>query len=218
MVQAAAGGASGNAPKNTSVKTKIPGLGTVSLGGGLSPATAPPVKAKTAIAPVAAPVVQQLSGGGSSGGGGGGAAAAALPARPSLTDFINGNYQYQDQQNQNNLALQDFDADTAQQKAATAADQAVKEQALQQNLADAGVSNAEGEAGRGLLRSGFTEQNQDKINAQGATQDNAIQGLMTALMSSRQTARQTQAQQNQAALNTIMGTLTQQYNTGTGVA
>lgn len=194
-----------------------PGYNAAGTGSKQKNPGAVPVAPKATPAPVAQ--VQTYADSGSGGGGGGGAAAVAAPvaARPSLTDYINGNYLYQNQQKQNQLALSDFDAQTALGQQQTQAEQAQKEQALQQSLADLGNTNAESEAGRGLLNSGFTIQNQDKINQQGAVQDNSIQGLLSAFIQQRQAARAAQAQQGNSALDTVMQQLTQNYNTGTGV-
>jgi len=171
---------------------------------------------QNAVAP-APPAPAPYSGGGGSysggGGGGGGTAAAATQAvvRPNLTDYINGNFLYQNANNEAQRSLSDFDADTTRQQAIVAADQAQKEQALKQQLADAGIQSAEDLAGRGLLRSGLTLQAQDKINQQGQQQENSIQDLLTNFLSGRQTARLSQEAQNRQNIAAAVSQLTNQY-------
>lgn len=197
----------------------MPGArGLALVGGGTNPTggRAQSSSLQNAIAPAPAPAPAPYSGGGGSysgGGGGGGTVAAATQAvvRPNLTDYINGNFLYQNANNEANRSLSDFDADTNRQQAIVAADQAQKEQSLKQQLADAGIQSAEDLAGRGLLRSGLTLQAQDKINQQGQQQENSIQDLLTNFLSGRQTARLSQEAQNRQNIAAAVSQLTNQY-------
>lgn len=190
-------------------KISVPGLGVVN-------APAPAAAAPTYQAPAAA---QQALGGG--GGGGGGAAAAApvaAPVKPSLSDYINSNFLYQQAQGQGNDALANYDAATTQGQQATQAEQALKDTQLQQSLGQAGQASADSLAAHGLLDSGVNFQNQDKIDQGGVVQQNAIDSLLTNFLQGRQTGRLNQQQANNTALNGIMNQLTQQYNGQAGAA
>lgn len=161
-----------------------------------------------AAAPAANAVQSLLSGGGS----GGGASGATSPAAaPSLQDYINSNFLYQQQQGQNDDALNNYDAGTLQQTQDTQAQQALKDQQLAQQQNQLGQTNADNLAAHGLLDSGINFQNQDKIDANGNTQQAAIDSLLTNLTATRAQGRVTQQQANQTALNTVMNQLATQY-------
>lgn len=180
-------------------------------GGGL---LAPPSRGYAgagAVPKSTSPVAPDVIGGG---GGGGGSAVAATQAAaaPSLDDYIKNNFLYTSTADQNQRQLDDFDAQTLKGQQDVQAQQALKQQNLQQNLNDAGQANAEDLAGRGLLRSGINFQNQDRINQGGEQQQNQIAQLLTDFTGQRQTGRQQQLTANQAALNAQIAALTQQFN------
>jgi hypothetical protein len=188
-------------------RTAIPGINTPLN----APVAAPKAVAATpAPAPVANAAQALLSGGGSGGGSAGGATSPAAAA-PSLQDYINSNFLYQQQQGANDDALNNYDAQTLQQTQDTQAQQALKEQQLSQQQNQLGQTNADNLAAHGLLDSGINFQNQDKIDANGNTQQAAIDSLLTNLTSTRAQGRVTQQQANQTALNTVMNQLAQQY-------
>lgn len=187
-----------------------------------APAPRPQPTNPAPAVPVFQPQQQAVGG---SGGGGGGAAAApvAAPAaapivHPSLENYINSNFLYTGQQNQNDMNLQNFDAQTLKGRQDTVATQGLREHQLQQNLNDSGQANAEDLAGRGILRSGINFQNQDKINAQGAVQHNAIADLLTQFNGGRDSGRIAQQNANQQALDAKIQQLTQAFNTTNTVA
>ena len=188
--------------------------GTVAMGGGFTGITptssAPPqALAQQATQQSAAPQMQA--------GGGGGSAPAAVAtqaaARPSLSDYINSNFLYQQQEGANNDAMNNFDAQTLKGQQDTQATQALRGHELQQNQDQAGNANANDLAAHGLLNSGINFQNQDRINAQGANQQSSIDNLLSDFISGRQQGRQTQGNANRQALNGVMNQLTQQFNT-----
>jgi hypothetical protein len=174
-------------------------------------ATLVPQVANNAVAAATAAPVARATGGG----GGGGAQVAAAPAiaKPSLSDYINSNFLYQQQQGVNDDALAGYDQQTLKGQQDTEAEQALRTQQLNQNLAAAGNTNAEDLAAHGLLRSGVNFQNQDKIDAQGVNQKSAIDSLLTQFNDTRQSGRLTQQQANAQALNSVIQQLTQQFNT-----
>ena len=140
----------------------------------------------------AAPIQDYTGGGGSGGGGGGGgsaAAATAVAARPNLSDYLNNSYLRQQAVDEGARRLQEFDADTTRQRGLVTADQGLRRQQLQQNLDDQGVQNAETMAARGLLRSGLTLQNQDRINQSGNQQRGIIDQLLGTFEAQRAGAR-----------------------------
>jgi hypothetical protein len=147
------------------------------------------------------------------GGSGAVSAATTAAAAPSLSDYINSNFLYQQQQGVNDNALANYDASTLKGQQDTQAEQALRNQQLTTSLNDAGTTNAEDLAAHGLLRSGVDFQNQDKIDAQGVTQKSAIDSLLTNFLSQRDTGRLTQQQANQQALNSVMNQLATQFNT-----
>lgn len=177
-------------------------------GGPLQPAAA---AATPAAAPAANAVQALLSGGVSGGGGASSAGVGGAAAAPSLQDYINSNFLYQQQQGVNNDSLNNFDADTLAQTQETQAQQALKEQQLGQQQNQLGQTNADNLAAHGLLDSGINFQNQDKIDANGNQQKSAIDSLLTNLVSTRAQGRLTQQQANQQALNTVMNQLSQQF-------
>lgn len=164
-------------------------------------------------------------GGGFSGGGGGGgggaapaAAATAVAARPSLQDFISGNYLRKQAVDEGNTRLGEFDADTARQRGLVAADQELRRHTLQQNLDDQGLSNAETMAARGLLNSGLTFQNQDRINQQGNQQRGIIDQLLNTFTAQRQGQRAQQEAANRQAIADAIAKITDQYAAQYGAA
>lgn len=158
-----------------------------------------------------------FSSGGSGGGGGGGSVAAAPVAPPkptiSLSDYINKNYALTSLDAENSRKMKDFDATTASDEAQTRADQAKRSVALDQSLAQQGDDNAESFASRGLGRSGLVFQAQDKIDADGENQKDAIGQLLTNLVAQRQQGRVSQDEANRAARLAAIQKLTDAYNT-----
>lgn len=160
-------------------------------------------------------------GGGYSGGGGGGGSAAAASvaaARPSLQDFIKNNFLNQQAIDEGNRRLGEFDADTTRQRGLVAADQALRRTNLQQNLDDQGEQNAETMAARGLLNSGLTFQNQDKINQFGNNQRGVIDQLLTTFQTNRAGQRAQQEAANRAAIQDAIAKITDQYAAQFGAA
>lgn len=160
------------------------------------------------------------SGGGGGGGGGGGSAAAATvaAARPSLTDFINGSYLRNQAVDEGNRRLGEFDADTTRQRGLVSADQALRRTNLQQNLDDQGLQNAETMAARGILNSGLTFQNQDRINQFGNNQRGVIDQLLTTFQNNRASQRQQQEAANRQSIADAIAKITDQYATQYGAA
>lgn len=161
------------------------------------------------------------SGGGSGGGGGGGGAAAAATvaaAHPSLNDFINSNYLRQQAVDEGNRRLGEFDADTTRQRGLVSADQALRRTNLQQNLDDQGLQNAETMAARGILNSGMTFQNQDRINQFGNNQRGVIDQLLTTFQNNRASQRQAQEAANRQSIADAIAKITDQYATQYGAA
>lgn len=164
-----------------------------------------------APAPAPAPVAPASFGGGGGGGGGGGAAPAAPPMM-NLDDFIKSNFLYTAEKNEGKRRLEDWDAETMRLQQETEADQKMRRAALGRRLDDAGTANAEDMAGRGLLRSGLTFQNQDRIEEEGVEQENVIAQLLTNLIGQRGHGRLNQEAQNRSALNDRISQLTDQFN------
>lgn len=166
--------------------------------------------------------VDSGGGGGYSGGGGGGggsaAAATVAAARPSLQDFISGNFLNKQAIDEGNRRLGEFDADTTRQQGLVAADQALRRTNLQQNLDDQGVQNAETMAARGLLNSGLTFQNQDKINQFGNNQRGVIDQLLSTFQTNRAGQRAQQEAANRAAIQDAISKITDQYAAQYGAA
>jgi hypothetical protein len=166
--------------------------------------------------PQASPVPQY------GGGGGGGsapapamaAAATQVAARPSLDDYIKSNFLYTSAKNQGDNALSDYNAGTIKGQQNVEADQGLRNNRLDQSLADQGNQNADNLAAHGLLRSGFNFQNQDKINQQGDVQRNNIANMLTDFLGARNTGQQAQVNSNQQALNNAISQLTTQFNSG----
>jgi hypothetical protein len=162
------------------------------------------------------------SSGGGGGGGGGSVAAAApvappAPPRPNLQDYIHGNFQYGAANDEANRRLQEFDADTTRQQGLVQADQSTRRHQLQQTLDDQGEQNAEGMAARGILRSGLTFQNQDKINQFGDQQRGTIESLLNNFVTQRQGGRAQQEAANRASIADAISKITDQYNQQFGV-
>lgn len=159
------------------------------------------------------------SGGGGGGGGGGGAAVAATAAaaRPSLQDYISGNYLYKQAGDESTRRLGEFDADTGRQRGLVQADQALRRNQLKQTLDDQGESNAETMAGRGLLRSGLTFQNQDKINQFGNQQNSVIDQLLGTFAANRASQRSQQEAANRQSISDAIAKITDQYTNQFGV-
>lgn len=154
----------------------------------------------------------------SSGGGGGGGYDAAPVSRPSLDDYIKSNFLYTQTDNEGKRRLDDFDAEGLRLQQDTEAEQRNRRGTLQRDLADASQASSEGLAGRGLLRSGFLFQNQDKINSIGAEKENDIASLLTDLISGRQTSRRQLEASNRDALNQQIQKLTDQFNSQQQIA
>lgn len=155
------------------------------------------------------------SGGGGGGGGGGGAAAPAAPAvvLPDLNTYISQSDILKSVEGENNRLLSDFDSMTRQQRAETAEDQRKRFGYLDDALDEAGTSNAESFASRGLGRSGLVMKAQQDIDAQGEQQRDSINQLMTNLLSSRAASRLQQIAQNRTNRQNAINQLTQNYNT-----
>lgn len=153
------------------------------------------------------------SGGG--GGGGGGAAAAPAPqvVLPDLNTYISQSALLKGVEGENDRLLSDFDATTKMQRGDTAADQRKRFGYLDDALEEAGTSNAESFASRGLGRSGMVLKAQQDIDAQGEEQRDSINQLMTNLLSSRAAARLQQVAQNRTNRQNAISQLTQNYNT-----
>ena len=204
-------------PKFNTAPQSLAKPGTVGMGGGftgITPASsAPPQRiAQQATQQAAAPRMQ-AGGGGGGGMGGAPAAATAAAARPSLSDYINSNFLYQQQQGANDDSMTNYDAQTMKGQQDTEATQALRGNDLRQNQDQAGNANANDLAAHGLLNSGINFQNQDRINAQGVNQQASIDNLLSDFISGRQQGRQTQGNANRQALNGVMNQLTQQFNT-----
>lgn len=206
-------------PKFNSAPQSLAAQGTVGMGGAptgrIAAASAP-----TPLQSVPTPAQQVLGGGG---GGGGGAAAAGpaaaatnIAARPSLSDYITSNFLYNQQQGANQDNLNNYDQQSLKGAQDVGADQVFRGANLQQQLGDAGNSNANDLAAHGLLRSGINFQNQDKIDANGVNQQAGIDNLLTQFNSGRQSGRLNQQQANSQALNGIMNQLTTQFNAQNG--
>lgn len=217
MARGTFGGGGSTSPILNTAPASLARPGTVAMGGGftgISPALSSPPQAiaQQATQQAAAPQMQA--------GGGGGSAPAAVAtqaaARPSLSDYIDSNFLYQQQQGANNDAMNNFDAQTLKGQQDTQATQALRGQELQQNQDQAGNANANDLAAHGLLNSGINFQNQDRINAQGVNQQSSIDNLLSDFISGRQQGRQSQGNANRQALNGVMNQLTQQFNTQNG--
>jgi hypothetical protein len=191
-----------------------------------APAPAPAPQQQAPAPQQQAPAPQQQSFGGG-GGGGAMAPAGAAPmaaaatqaaARPSLDDYIKSNFLYNSTKAQGDNALSDYNAGTLKGQQNVVADQGVRNNRLDQSLADQGQQNADSLAAHGLLRSGFNFQNQDKINQQGDMQRNNIANLLTDFIAGRNTGQQAQVNSNQQALNTAISNLTTQFNSGQTLA
>lgn len=157
-------------------------------------------------------------GGYSDGGGGGGASAAVaapVPQRMSLQDYIANDFTRRQEEEAANRRMTDFDADTMRQRQFVEQDQTMKRNELGRDLGQAGIENAETMAGRGLLRSGGTFLNQDKINQQGVEKEANIADLLTKFISDRGQGRLSQEAANRQAMNERLANITNQYNTGT---
>lgn len=161
---------------------------------------------------------------GSYGGGGGGysAMATAAPAitPPSLEDYVKNDYLVSQQDQENQRTLSDFDMQTTRDRSLVQLDQQGRLKTLEGQLNEAGTNSAGDLASRGLLRSGFTAQAQDRINQEGVKQRQSVADLLTNFTSGRQTARLDQEAKNRAALaearqNSINGYY-QRYFQGTG--
>lgn len=153
----------------------------------------------------------------SSGGGGGGGGMDTV-SRPSLDDYIKSNFLYTQTDNEGKRRLDDFDAEGLRLQQETEAEQRNRRNALQRDLAEASQASSEGLAGRGLLRSGFLFQNQDKINSIGAEKENDIASLLTDLISGRQSSRRQLEASNRDALNQQIQKLTDQFNSQQQIA
>jgi hypothetical protein len=145
------------------------------------------------------------------------AAAPAAPAPPpvprvSLEDYIRGNFLYKNQNTENARLLDDFDSETMMGRQQTEADQTSRRTDLDRTMNEAGVANAEEKAARGTLRSGFTFQDQEKINVQGAQQRSFIDDLLTNFISQRQSGRVNEQAQGRGRSNAVMTSLTDQFN------
>lgn len=164
------------------------------------------------------------AGGGYAGGGGGGggaapaAAATAAAARPALNDFINNSYLRQQAVDEGGRRLGEFDADTTRQRGLVTADQALRRTNLQQNLDDQGLQNAETMAARGILNSGLTFQNQDRINQYGNNQRGVIDQLLTTFTNNRAGQRAQQEAANRQAIQDAIAKVTDQYAAQYGAA
>lgn len=176
-----------------------------------------PAPAAPAPAPASAPVDPTFA---AIGGGGGGVAAAApaTAARPNLEDYIRNNFLYTQQDNQNKMNLDQYDAQTMLQQQQGQANGDLRQQQLQQNLNDQGQANAESFAARGLGRSGGVFAMQDKINANGQVQRQGIQQALQDLIANRGQGRLTQQQANQQALDSKIQQITQQFNSSQTLA
>lgn len=151
---------------------------------------------------------------GGGGGGGGGSAGAAGPiANPqSMQDFIRGNHLYGMQEQENNRRMQEFDAESGRGRGEVEADQKVRRFDLAESLGDQSQTNAEDMAGRGMLRSGGTFVNQDKINAFGVKQEAGIADLLSTYQAQRGNGRVQQDAANRQALNERIQALAAQYS------
>jgi hypothetical protein len=172
-------------------------------------------------APAPAPPAQSYGGGGGgSRGGGGGGAAMAQPAPPappavprvSLEDYIRGNFLYKNQEAENQRLLGDYDAQTMMGQQQTEADQTSRRTDLNRTMDEAGVANANEKAARGTLRSGFTFQDQEKINVQGTQQRKFIDDLLTNFIAQRGSGRVNEQAQGRNRSNSVMTSLTDQFN------
>lgn len=177
--------------------------------------------ARSAPVPAPAPAPAPVYRGGGGGGGGSAPRMAAAPAAPapppapprmSLEDYIKGSFLMKSQEAENSRLLEDFDASTMMQQQQVEADQTFRQQDLRRNLDEAGIDNAESKASRGVLRSGFTFQDQDKINAQGEQQQNLIANLLTNFLSQRQQGRVAEQARGRGLLNDRINMLTQDFN------
>ena len=206
-------------PKLTTAPAAIARPGSVALGGAptgsLAPAAAaaPQPIAQQATQQAAAPSMQSSGGAVAGGSSAPAAVATQAAARPSLSDYINSNFLYQQQQGANDDSMTNFDAQTMKGQQDTEATQALRGNDLRQNQDQAGNANANDLAAHGLLNSGINFQNQDRINAQGVNQQASIDNLLSDFISGRQQGRQTQGNANRQALNGVMNQLTQQFNT-----
>lgn len=203
--------------KLTTAPTAIAAPGKIALGGaptGMSLAGTGPSQpiVQQATQQAAAPQMQPSGGAAAGGGSAPAAVATQAAARPSLSDYINSNFLYQQQNGAGNDAMANFDAQTLKGQQDTEATQALRGQELQQNQDQAGNANADNLAAHGLLNSGINFQNQDKINAQGVNQRSSIDNLLSDFISGRQQGRQSQDNANRQALNGVMNQLTQQFN------
>jgi hypothetical protein len=172
--------------------------------------------AQYSYTPNAAPVGGGAGGGGGGGGGGSAAAATVAAARPSLQDYIANNFMKQQADQEGQRRLGEFDADTGRQRGLVQADQRLRQTNLQQTLDDQGESNAETMAARGLLRSGLTFQNQDKINQFGNQQRGVIDNLLSSFETNRASQRVQQEQANRQAIADAISKITDQYTTQFG--
>lgn len=189
-----------------SVKKKGPALAPKKIGGVAGPAPVAPV--------VAAPVYEE-AGGGYGDGGGYAAPAAVAPVvqKPDLNTWLQQNSLAQQQEQENQRLLQDYDAQTARDRRITEADQGLRFKALDQQVNEAGLANANDMASRGILRSGLTFQAQDQINANAAKQRSSIDDILSDFINSRQSGRVDQEAKNRAAIAEARQKAIDQYNT-----
>lgn len=178
---------------------------------------APAPSGQQAPRPMApAPAQESYGGGGGYSGGGGYATYSAppppMPPRMNLTDYIAKDPTYTAEISEGKRRLADFDAESLLGRQRTEAEQAVKLQDLGRFLTESSLGNAESMAGRGLLRSGGTFLNQDKINAEGNVKRNSIQDLLTQFLQERARGRTAQEAANRQAANERISQITQQYN------
>lgn len=204
----------GNGTYNPYGALTAPGFTTGGYGSGATQQA--PLAVAGSSLPPASPLSPATPSGGGSGSGGGTIAAPAAPAAPAMTldQYIKNNFLYNQTQAAQSNALSNYDANTLKGTQDTQALQSQRESQLQQTQADAGNANANNLAARGLLRSGINFQNQDKINATGAQAQNGIDNLLTNFVGAQQGGRANLVNQQQQALNTVLGQVMQQFNGG----
>lgn len=150
--------------------------------------------------------------GGGGGGGGGGSVAAAAPAPMDFSQYLPQNFLYQQQKSEGSRLLDDYDATTLFQKQQTEADQGLRRAGLRTALNDMTLGNAGDFASRGLLRSGLFLQGNDKIAAEGVNQETSIQKLMSDLIASRTSGKNSLIAQNNSSLNDVIAKVMDQFN------
>lgn len=185
------------------------------IGGKVTTPAAPKIGGQVLqAAQPAAPVYEQVAGG-YAGDAGYSAPPAVAPIvqKPDLNSWLQQNSYQQQQQQENDRLLQDYDAQTARDRKITEADQGLRFNALNQQVNEAGLANANDMASRGILRSGLTFQAQDQINANAAKQRSSIEDILSDFINTRQSGRVDQEAKNRAAIADARQKAIDQYNT-----